>query len=120
MSVTFSTTKPQDLLDAFRKRVNQEEQKGKITTWEENSKKFFTHKASQVARQAYMWPTISDNSLVFTIHAPEGKPISDYVYAFYHGHLTETFITHFKDLFSSASSTAKAAAKDNVKGVYKS
>lgn len=119
MSVTFATTKPQALLDTFKKRINQEEQKGKITTWEENSKGFFTHKASQVAGQAYLWATVVDKALVFTIKAPGGKPISDYVYAFYHGHLTETFITHFKDLFSTASSTAKAIAGDNVAGVYK-
>lgn len=37
MSVTFSTTNPRALLDAFKKRVNHEEQKGKVTTWEENS-----------------------------------------------------------------------------------
>lgn len=119
MSVTFATKNPQSLLDAFKKRVNQDDQKDKITTWEENSQGNFTHKAAQVAKQAYMCPSIGENVLIFNIRAPKDKPISDYVYAYYHGHLTETFITHFKSYFSTASSTAASAPRDNIKGEYK-
>ena len=119
MSVTFATTKPQALLDAFKKRVNQDEQKDKITTWEENKQGNFTHKAPQVAKQAYMCPVVGDNVLTFNIRAPKGEPISDYIYAYYHGHLTETFITHFKSYISTASSTAAPAKGDNIKGEYK-
>lgn len=120
MAVSFSTSNPQALLEAFKKRILQEEAKDKITTWELNRQGNFTHKAPQVAGQAWMCPEIGSDFLCFYIRAPKDTPINRYIYSYYHGHLTETFINHFPTLFSKASSTPNAAGSDNIPGKYNS
>ncbi|GAB0077028.1 hypothetical protein I4I80_10615 [Pseudomonas syringae pv. tomato] len=118
MALDLITATPEALLAEFKKRVSQSEQKGKITTWEENSQGNFTHKADQVHGQAWFCATIQKDRLRWNLRAPGGKPISRYVFAYYHGHLTEAFINHFPKLFTSASCTANKAPGDNVSGEY--
>ncbi len=118
MAVSFSTSNPKALLEAFKNHVNQENLKDKITTWEENRQGNFTHKAPQVAGQAWMCPEIEEGILNFYIRAQKGVPINRYIYSYYHGHLTETFVNHFPTLFTKASSTANAIKGDNIPGNY--
>jgi hypothetical protein len=120
VAVSFSTSNPKALLEAFKKHVNQEHSKDKITTWEENRQGNFTHKSPEVAGQAWMCPEISEGFLHFYIRAPKGAPINRYIYSYYHGHLSETFINHFPTLFTKASSTANAVKSDNIPGNYSS
>lgn len=39
------------------------------------------------------------------------------VFGYYHGHLTETFLNHFDDMFTSASSITKNALGDSLGAV---
>lgn len=120
MALSLSTSNPHALLEAFRRRVNQDETHEKITTWEENRQGNFTHKSNEVAGHAWMCPEVGENILRFYIRAPKGSPINRYIYSYYHGHLSKTFINHFPTMFSSVSSTANAVKGDNIPGVYNS
>lgn len=113
MAVTFVTQNPSSLLKSFNDRIDQEEEKGKITTWEKVGD-HFTHKAPQWHKKAYFLPKVADGELVFNIIKPKGKTITVPVYGYYHGHLIETFLNHFDSKFTSAIATAKAVTGDNV------
>ncbi len=77
-------------------RVNQQEAEGKITTWKQHSDgKHFTHTAKEWRDKAFMKPTVESGRLVFNIIKPQNSTITWIVYAYYHGHLLETFINHF-------------------------
>lgn len=115
MAVTFYTSNPQKLLKAFNDRIDQSEPEGKITTWERsNDKKFFTHKAHEWTKKAWFMPMVEEGKLVFYIIKPKNQDVTVTVYGYYHGHLTETFLNHFDDLFISASSSARPFGSDLV------
>jgi len=118
MSVKFYTDRPGDLLKAFKDKINQKEQEGSITTWEITASGYFTHKGKQYGRDAFFWGEArpQDGVLLFKLIRPEGKNISSRAYAYYHGHLVETFLNHFDKLFTSASASALPADGDNVQG----
>jgi hypothetical protein len=118
MALFLTTTDPSGLLAEFKKRVKQTEQKGKITTWEENQQGNFTHKADQVRGEAWFCPTVEKGRLAWYLKSPKGKTMTRYVYAYYHGHMTETFVNHFPTLFSNATSTANVSGNDNASGKY--
>lgn len=118
MALFLTTANPTGLLAEFKKRVKQTEPKGKITTWEENQQGNFTHKADQVHGEAWFCPAVENGRLAWYLRSPQGKIMSRYVYAYYHGHLTETFVDHFPDIFTSVSSTANASGADNTSGKY--
>lgn len=115
MAIYFYTIDPSGLLANFRKRISQEEQEGKITTWEEKDG-FFTHKAKEWKYEAWFKPSIEQGkNLTFNIvKSQENEAVSNVAYGYYHGHLTETFLNHFDKLFSSTQSTALPAAGDIV------
>jgi hypothetical protein len=117
MALHFMTTNAKKLLAEFEARIKQNEPKGSITTWERlvhDSMVYFTHKADSWAKLAYFRPTVGVDRLTFNIIKPKDKSISSLVYAYYHGHLTETFLNHFDELFEQAISSAKAEVGDNV------
>ncbi|WP_438282311.1 hypothetical protein [Pseudomonas alabamensis] len=115
MAVDFITSTPSGLLSEFKKRINQEEQEGKITTWDLDSDGDITHKAEQWKRKAWMRPQVKKDRLTFTVVNPQGREVPPEVYGFYHGHLVATFITHFGTKFSSAVSSGKPTSEDRVK-----
>lgn len=116
MAIYFMTTVAQDLLTAFNARISQSEAKGKITTWERSKDGvFYTHKATDWHAKAWFKPTVQNDRLTFHIVKPEGVNITTLVYAYYHGHLAETFLSHFDSMFSISSSTAMPIAGDLVK-----
>ncbi|WP_116425379.1 hypothetical protein [Pseudomonas citronellolis] len=115
MAVTFYTSTPQKLLKAFNDRIEQSEPKGKITTWVRSADKaYYTHKADEWAKKAWFKPSVEEGKLVFYIIKPQDQNVSVTVYGYYHGHLTETFLNHFDDLFISASSSARPFGSDLV------
>ncbi|WP_421525670.1 hypothetical protein [Pseudomonas yamanorum] len=115
MAVDFITTNPANLLAEFKKRIEQEEPEGKITTWALDSDGDITHKAVQWHKKAWMRPSLKEDRLSFTTVNPKGKEISPDVYGFYHGHLTATFLTHFGQKLSAAQSSGRPTAEDKVK-----
>ena len=95
--LTFPTTRPQALLNAFRKAIED----GDITTWEKDSEGDFKHTAKQWAGRAWLRPEVlAGVSLRFTIIFNNNETARRAVYAFYHGHMMETFINHFPHEFA--------------------
>ncbi|RQR48402.1 hypothetical protein DIE19_33205 [Burkholderia sp. Bp9126] len=115
MAVYFYTSKPQALLNSFEKKISQEEVGGKIATWEKYDKgDFYTHKAKDWHRLAWFRPMVEPARLTFHIVRPKDKTVDKLVYAYYHGHLIETFLNHFGGVFTKSEATAIAVAGDDV------
>ena len=116
MSVKFFTKSPDSLLADFKKKITQKEPEGSITTWEITALGSFTHKGQQYAKDAFFRADArpDDGFLLFKMIRPEGKNVSARAYAYYHGHLIETFLNHFDENFSSASASALPADGDNT------
>ncbi|MFC6121023.1 hypothetical protein [Phytobacter sp. SCO41] len=115
MSIDFICSNPQTLLNKFNKAIEQDEPKGKITTWvRSKDKKYYTHKADEWNSKAWFEPLVRNGVLTFCIIKPKNAAISRVAYAYYHGHLTETFLSHFDEDFTSSSSTAMPTSDDNV------
>lgn len=116
MAVDFISSNPQVILNKFNKAIEQDEPKGKITTWvRSEDKKYYTHKAEEWKSQAWFKPIIKDGVLTFNIIKPKNADISTVTYAYYHGHLTETFLSHFDALFTKAISSSMPTREDKVK-----
>jgi hypothetical protein len=114
VAVRFFTETAHDLLNNFNARIEQKEQAGKITTWERSTDKlYYTHKAAEWHSKAWFKATVSNDRLTFNIIKPKNANVTGLVYAYYHGHLTETFLNHFDRMFSTASSTALLTPEDN-------
>ena len=106
MSVTFYTDQPKQLLKAFDDSIKQTAAKGKITTWEKLPDDIhYTHKAADWHREAFFKAVIKDDKLVFNIVKPKGATVSTTAYAYYHGHLIETFLNHFDLQFTEGSAS---------------
>lgn len=115
MAIHFYCDAPQALLAAFNARIMQTEQKDKITTWEPYSDgKYFTHRAADWNRKAWMRPVVQAGCLTFNVVRSVDATVSSVAYAYYHGHLIETFLTHFDGMFSAASVSAMPEAGDRV------
>lgn len=107
MAVIFYTEKPKTLLSEFDKRIEQSEAKGKITTWQKSDDgEYYTHKADEWAKGAWFRPSTSSGKLIFNIIKSKNSDVSATVYAYYHGHLIETFLNHFDNEFSTGDATA--------------
>lgn len=115
MAVHFFCDTPQALLAAFKARVEQTEPKDKVTTWELHSDgQHYTHRAADWNRRAWMRPSVHSDRLTFNIVRAQGGSVSSLTYAYYHGHLIETFLAHFDTMFSSASASAMPEAADRI------
>ena len=100
--ISFSTTRPQALLDSFKEAIEE----GSITTWEEDAEGDFTHKARQWRERAWMRPAVNPGtSLDFQIVFAKDEPDRRLVYSYYTCHLIEAFINHFHTKFTEACAT---------------
>jgi hypothetical protein len=116
MALQFFTTAPKGLLAEFNARIDQDEPKGKITTWIRDKDGDYTHAAKEWSGKARFRPRVIDEALVFNIIGTKTAGMSITVYGYYHGHLTETFLNHFDTMFKSAASSAKNTAEDDLGG----
>jgi hypothetical protein len=117
MALHFMTTDARKLLAASDARIAQTDPTGKITTWEKlvhERSTYYTHKANDWARAAYFKPVVKADRLTFNIIKPDNKNVATQVYGYYHGHLTETFLNHFDDMFTYGSSSARPDTGDVV------
>jgi hypothetical protein len=116
MAVLFETDKPAELLKEFNRRIKQTEPKGKITTWEiSDDGKFYTHKSTEWRAKAWFGATVDAGKLRFNIYPSQGQAVSVTAYGYYHGHLIETFLNHFDNMFKVGAATASPTAPDKVK-----
>lgn len=119
MAVRFLTEASTSLLKKFNDAIEQEDPKGKITTWEKsvhNKVAYYTHKAKEWNKKAYFKMAQDSDRLRFNIVAPKGSKISQDVYAYYHGHLLETFVRHFPKAFTDGRVSSTAQKEDIVVG----
>lgn len=112
MAVIFETNDPAKLLKAFNDRTSQTDPKGKITTWQRDADGDYTHKADDWKGKAWFTASTSSGKLKFHIIKRKDENITKVVYAYYHGHLIETFLAHFDAMFSEASSSALCTGQD--------
>jgi hypothetical protein len=114
MAIHFTTSAAQALLNNFDARIAQTELKGKVTTWEKSADgKYYTHKATEWNKKAWLLPKIENNQLTFNILRPQNRNVTLQVYAYYHGHLIETFLNHFDDSFMNAIASALPEGADS-------
>jgi hypothetical protein len=117
MAIHFTTSNARSLLQAFDARIAQTEAKGKITTWEKSDDgEYYTHKAAEWSKKAWLRAKIESDQLTFNIIRPRNQNVSAVVYAYYHGHLIETFLNHFDNSFTKGTASALPEADDNVGG----
>jgi hypothetical protein len=110
VALTFSASQPDGLLKAFRKAIDDKN----IKTWLYNDSGDFYHTDHQTQNRAWFRPRLTSGQLIFNAICPKGGMLPYFVYAYYHGHLTETFIFHFHDNFTVATSSAYAGNGDIV------
>lgn len=108
MSLTFTTSTPQQLLTSFKKAIDDKH----VVTWSYDKEGDFTHTPDQWAKKAWMRPVVLNGQLIFKIVAPEGKAVSWGVYGVYHGRLAESFIDHLHDKFETAVASARPTSVD--------
>lgn len=115
MAVHFHCEDPQGLLAAFNDRITQTEAKEKITTWQLHTDGIhYTHRAADWTRKAWFKARVSADTLTFHIVRTQDQNVTTIAYAYYHGHLIETFLAHFDHMFSSAQATALPVTGDVV------
>ncbi|ATA53938.1 hypothetical protein CKY39_12435 [Variovorax boronicumulans] len=108
--LTLITKAPAMLLKKFEERIAQKEPKGKIDGWikvttGENAGKF-THVSKDQANKGFFEAKVDAEKKTLTfLFAPLNA--EQFIYAYYHGHLTLSFISNFQDDFETATSTAK-------------
>lgn len=112
MAIYFSTSKPKALHAAFDQAIDE----GHITTWERDKDGDYTPKAANWARKLWLRPSEEPGNgrLAFYTIPLQGKKIQRVDFAYYHGHLIETFINHFQDDFSEGCATPYASGKDQA------
>ncbi|MDF0489225.1 hypothetical protein PX554_13875 [Sphingomonas sp. H39-1-10] len=114
MSAYFETTQPKQLLADFDSAIKIGNAKGGITTWKKLVSGYYTHTSSQWENEAFFLPAISANRLTFNIVKPNSKSITTVAYAYYHGHIIETMLSHFDKQFTVGSATALQAPGDRL------
>jgi hypothetical protein len=63
---------------------------------------------------AWFKPKVEATQLTFNIIRTESKNVTSPVYAYYHGHMLETFLNHFDKDFKYGIASALAESGDNV------
>ena len=88
-----------------------------IETWsivQIQRKHFYTHVSANWGAKALFKPDATGyDRLAFHVKMFEGKPLTKDVFAYYLGHLAETFIRDFPDQFSEAHLTSSPALEDD-------
>jgi len=110
MAIYFLTNSSRALLAAFDQAIDG----GHITTWERDADGDYTHKAANWRQKLWLIAIAENQQLAFYTIPPKDRRIQLADYAYYHGHLLETFINHFPDQFSSASATPRAVPSDSI------
>ncbi len=117
MAAYFATNNAAGVLKAFNQAIaNAHHQSNqRVETWRHvvhNGHDFYTHTSANWRDKAWFRADVEANRLTFTILPFEGVPLTRDTYAYYAGHLIETFIRHFPTMFTAAQATPSAASGD--------
>jgi len=118
MAIHFRSSDPTRLLAAFNQAISNH-QNGKpgprIDTWRyvlHEQHYYYTHTSQNWRDKAWLRADIDQGQLAFYVRPVEGVRLTRDVYAYYAGHLVETFIRHFPSAFSLAQTTPNASGSD--------
>jgi len=112
MAIKFYTDDSENLLRLFEARISQEEEKGKIKTWDIIGEKTYTHSSPEWKRKAKFVAKAESDNLTFGIKPLDVDPLTIPVYGYYHGHLMQTFLDHFDKDFDLVGTTALLSSDD--------
>lgn len=117
MSIYFSTTNAAGLLKAFNDAIAGAHHGNgqRVETWRHviyNGQNYYTHTSANWRDKAWLRAETEANRLTFVILPVERVLLTREIYAYYAGHLIETFIRHFPRTFTAAQATPNAAGSD--------
>ena len=110
MAALFTTSDPTGLLNAFKVAIDSKT----VKTWRYDNDGDFSHTESQFQDKAWFRPKVEAGKLSFYIIKAKTQNITPFVYAYYHGHIIETFLYHFDKSFSLSTATAMPVPGDIV------
>lgn len=110
MALLFSTNRPEQLLNDFKKKIDQ----GHIQTWAYDDDGDFTHTPDQWRGKAWLRPSVDLNGLRFNIVCSRKYVTTWAIYGVYQGRFIESMVTHCHDLFSNGEATAKPTNMDSI------
>ena len=116
MSVHFTTNKASALLQAFNQAIEKGHSTQGVTTWRhlvQNGKNYYTHTAQNWKEKAWFMAVIENSQLTFVICPSKDVTLTRLNYAYYSGHLVETFTRHFPSIFNLAQITPNPAQGDS-------
>jgi len=120
MAIYFKTNDPNGLLTLFNRAIDNHHNNGpkpRVDTWRyvlHEQHYFYTHMSANWADKAWLRADVEQGQLVFRIRAMPKVALTRDTYAYYTGHLAETFIRHFANAFSLAQITPNAASGDEA------
>jgi hypothetical protein len=118
MAIHFRSNDPGRLLVALNQAIDNHHhnrQGQRIDTWRyvlHQQHYFYTHTSANWRDKAWLRADIEQGHLAFYILAFEGVRLTRDTYAYYAGHLIETFIRHFAGAYNLAQSTPNASGND--------
>jgi hypothetical protein len=110
MAITVFTDRPQMLLRAIYKAIDEE----RIRTWSYDPEGDFTHTADQWRNEAWLRPRVLDDRIRFIIVPPNKRRITTAVYAIYHGRFAEMLLARFDEHYTDIRLTAMPSHGDDV------
>lgn len=110
MSILFSTTTPQKLLDTYRLLIKQKH----VFTWEQDGDGDFYHSPPQWKGLGWLRPSIDVNGLQVRFLGPKDKLTTYDTFGVYQGRFIESMTAHCAHLFVSATATARPSNIDIV------
>ena len=115
MAVYFATNSAPALLNAFNQTIAKHGQAGGVNTWRHvvhQGKNWYTHTGANWKDKAWFRAEPEANRLAFYVRPVERVTLTRDAYAYYAGHLIETFVRHFPTLFSAGQATAAPVGDD--------
>lgn len=88
----------------------------RVATWRHvvhEGSNYYTHTSANWKDKAFFRGEVEANRAAFYIGPAKGVTLKRDVYAYYAGHLAETFMRDFPTLFASAQATSNAVGDDS-------
>ena len=118
MSISFRSADPDQLLKSLNRAIDNHQQGrsgDRIDTWryvQHQGHYFYTHTSQNWRDKAWLRADLQQGQLVFVVRPVQNVGLTRDVYAYYVGHLAETFIRHFSRQWSTAQTTSDPSSDD--------
>jgi hypothetical protein len=120
MSISFGANDPNRLFASFTQAIDNHKHgrpAPRIDTWRyvlHQQRYFFTHTSQNWGDKAWLLAAPENGHLVFYVRPFENVRLTRDTYAYYVGHLAETFIRHFPTTMSLGQVTPSASGADTA------